>query len=170
MGASAYLANKSEREVFEAELARERREVEEHPEEEREELELFYQLKGFSEEEARMLAERLSQRPDQFLQTLAHEELGLSQERLPNPTFAAATGTVSTALGALVPVLPFFFVTGTLAIVISAVVSISAHFAVGAAKSLVTARSWWRSGLEMTVVAVLVAGLAYVVGTLFAGG
>lgn len=169
MGASAYLANKSEREVFEAELARERREIQEHPEEEREELELFYQLKGFSEEEAKLLATRLSERPEQFLQTLAAEELGLSENRLPNPAFAALTGTVSTAIGALPPVLPFLFFAGESALVASAVVSITAHFLVGAAKSLVTARSWWKSGFEMTVVAILVAGVAYLLGSLLHG-
>jgi vacuolar iron transporter family protein len=169
MGASASLANKSEREVFEAELARERREIQEHPEEEREELELFYQLKGFSEEEAKLLATRLSERPEQFLQTLAAEELGLSENRLPNPAFAALTGTVSTAIGALPPVLPFLFFAGESALVASAVVSITAHFLVGAAKSLVTARSWWKSGFEMTVVAILVAGVAYLLGSLLHG-
>jgi len=166
MGASAYLANKSEREVFEAELARERREIEEHPEEEREELELFYQLKGFSEEESRMLAGRLAERPEQFLHTLAAEELGLSEDRLPNPLFAAAIGTISTALGAVPPVLPFFFLTGGAALAASAIVSIIAHFIVGASKSLVTGRSWWKSGLEMTVVAILVAGIAYQLGSM----
>lgn len=166
MGASAYLANKSEREVFEAELGRERREIEEHPEEEREELELFYQLKGFSEDESRMLAERLAERPEQFLHTLAAEELGLSQDRLPNPLAAAATGTISTALGALPPVLPFIFLGGSTALIASAVVSIIAHFVVGASKSLVTTRSWWKSGFEMTVVAILVAGVAYLLGSL----
>ncbi|MHB0868534.1 MAG: VIT1/CCC1 transporter family protein [Chloroflexota bacterium] len=166
MGASAYLANKAEREVFEAELAREKREIEENPEEEREELELFYQLKGFTEEEARALVERMAEKPDQFLRTLAHEELGLSEERLPNPWLGALVGTLSTAFGALVPVLPFFFVVGTIGIAVSAAVSIAAHFAVGAAKSLVTLRSWWISGLEMTGVAILVAVIAYGLGHL----
>ena len=166
MGASAYLANKAEREVFEAELARERQEIQENPVEEREELELFYQLKGFTEEESRALAERMSQKPEQFLRTLAHEELGLSAERLPNPTFSALVGVASTGFGALVPVLPFFFLVGTLGIVVSAVVSILAHFAVGAAKSIVTLRSWWTSGMEMTGVALMVAILAYALGHL----
>ncbi|MGE5619906.1 MAG: VIT1/CCC1 transporter family protein [Sphingomonadaceae bacterium] len=164
MGASAYLANKAEKEVFEAELARERKEIEENPEEEREELELFYQLKGFTEEEARTLVERLSEKPDQFLRTLAHEELGLAEERLPNPNLAAVVGTVSTALGGMVPVIPFFFLSGTVGILVSLVVSIVAHFAVGASKSLVTLRSWWKSGLEMTAVALIVAIVAYGLG------
>lgn len=127
---------------------------------------MFHQPKGFSEEEARMLADRLAQWPDQFLQTLAHEELGLSEERLPKPTFAPTTGTLSTALGALPPILPFFFLEGSSALIASATVSILAHFAVGAAKSLVTARTWWKSGLEMTVVAILVASIAYAAGVL----
>jgi vacuolar iron transporter family protein len=164
MGASAYLANKAEREVFEAEISRERGEIEQNPEEEREELELFYQLKGFTEEESRALVERMAKNPDQFLRTLGQEELGLSEERLPNPTFSAVVGTVSTALGALVPVFPFFFLVGTMGIAVSAVISIAAHFAVGASKSLVTLRSWWRSGAEMTTVALIVAVIAYGLG------
>ena len=170
MGASAYLANKAEREVFEAEIARERQEIEENPEEEREELELFYQLKGFTEEESRTLVERLAEKPDQFLRTLAHEELGLSEERLPNPNFAAVVGSVSTGLGGIVPVIPFFFLAGTLGIIVSLIVSITAHFAVGASKSIVTLRSWWKSGLEMTAVALIVAVVAYAVGHALAIG
>src|SRR5260221_8810972 len=85
MGSGAFLATKSEREIYEAEIARERREIEEGQEEEREELTLFYQLKGFTEDEANLLATRLSEQPEQLLRTLAHEELGLSEENFPNP-------------------------------------------------------------------------------------
>lgn len=166
MGASAYLANKAEREVFEAEISRERQEIEDNPEEEREELELFYQIKGFSEEESRTMVERMAAKPEQFLKTLAHEELGLAEERLPDPNLAAVVGTVSTALGALVPVFPFFFLVGTTGIIVSAVVSIAAHFAVGASKSIVTMRKWWLSGAEMTGVALIVAAVAYGLGAL----
>ncbi|MGI5836781.1 MAG: VIT1/CCC1 transporter family protein, partial [Chloroflexota bacterium] len=170
MGASAYLANKAEREVFEAELAREREEIEENPEEEREEMELFYQLKGFTEDEARTMVDRLASQPEQFLRTLAHEELGLSEERLPNPNLAAFVGTVSTALGGIVPVLPFFFLVGEVGILVSLFISVLAHFAVGASKSIVTLRSWWKSGLEMTAVALIVAIVAHALGRALAIG
>lgn len=113
------------------------------------------------------MAERLAEQPERLLEVLAHEELGLSTERLPNPTRSAVSATVSTAVGALIPVLPFIFLTGQPALVISAIVSILAHFGVGAAKSIVTLRSWWLSGLEMTVVAVIVAVVTYAVGSLF---
>ena len=76
MGAGAYLSSKSQREVYESEVARERDEIEQDPHEEMLELELFYQLKGFSPEESRGMAERLQKEPKQFLRTLVQEELG----------------------------------------------------------------------------------------------
>jgi VIT1/CCC1 family predicted Fe2+/Mn2+ transporter len=80
------------------------------------------------------------------------------------------SATLSTAVGAFIPLIPFFFLRGMPAVVASGLVSIVAHFAVGAAKSLVTTRSWWASGLEMTVVGVLVGAVTYVVGILFGVG
>ena len=170
MGSGAYLAAKSEREVYEAELQREQRELDEHPEEEREELELFYQLKGFSPEEAALLVERLSQQPEQMLKTMAHEELGLAEAQFPNPWTSGVSAMLSTAVGAFIPLIPFFFIRGMPAVVASGIVSILAHFAVGAAKSLVTTRSWWASGMEMTTVGILVGAVTYAVGVLFGVG
>src|SRR4051812_30275871 len=169
MGAGAYLASKSEREVYEAEVSRERAEIEEDPHEELLELELFYQLKGFSAEEARTMAERIQKEPKQFLKTLVHEELGLSEENFPNPLRSTVSAAVSTAIGGFIPIIPFFFAVGTPAVIASFVISTLAHFAVGASKSLVTTRSWWASGAEMTVVGVLEAAITYGVGVAFAG-
>lgn len=168
MGSGAYLATKSEREVYEAEMARERREIEINPEQEQEELELFYELKGFKPEEAKMLAERLAEQPEQMLKTLAHEELGLSEATFPNPWRAAISATISTALGAFIPVIPFFFLNGIPALITSFFISTLAHFAVGASKVIVTGRSWWKSGTEMTVVGLGEAIITYVLGLLIA--
>ncbi len=167
MGSGAYLATKSEREVYEAEIAREQREIHEDPEHESEELALIYQIKGFSKEEAEHMARTIAAQPELFLTTMASEELGLSQRHFPNPWVALASATLSTALGAAIPVLPFFFTSGMPAVIASAVISTAAHFAVGAAKSLVTARSWVASGTEMTVVGVLEAAITYGLGLLF---
>jgi VIT1/CCC1 family predicted Fe2+/Mn2+ transporter/bacterioferritin (cytochrome b1) len=168
MGSSAYLASKSQREVYEGEIAREKAEIEENPEEERQELELFYQLKGFTEEEARTLVARIQEKPDHFLKTLVQEELGLSETTFPNPWKACLSATVSTAVGGVLPVLPFFFTRGTPAVLWAAALSILAHFGVGLAKSLVTTRPWWISGLEMTLVAVIAGGITYGLGLAFA--
>jgi len=166
MGSGAYLATKSEREVYEAEIERERQEIEANPEEEREEMELFYQLKGFSANESKTLVTKLAEQPDHLLKTLAHEELGLSEQTFPHPWRSALSATISTAVGAAVPVLPFFFWTGIEGLVISFVVSTLAHFAVGASKVLVTGRSWLKSGAEMTVVGVGEALITYSIGLL----
>jgi VIT1/CCC1 family predicted Fe2+/Mn2+ transporter/rubrerythrin len=168
MGSGAYLATKSEQEVHEAELGRERKEIKEHPEEEQEELSLFYQLKGFSEAEANAMAARMAENPEEMLRTLAHEELGLSERAFANPWQSAVSATVATAVGAAVPVLPYLFIGGFAALVTSFVISTLAHFAVGAAKVVVTGRSWWKSGLEMMVIGLGEAGITYGIGLLVA--
>jgi VIT1/CCC1 family predicted Fe2+/Mn2+ transporter len=166
MATGAFLAERSEAEVIEANVERERQEIAEHPDEERQELSLFYQLKGVDERTADELAERVSQNPEAMLQALAVEEFGASPHGADgdNAVQAAAAAGISTGLGAIVPVIPFIFTTGTVAIVIAAVISLVAHFLVGAAKSLVTLRSWWSAGLEMTLAGVIVGGATYIVG------
>jgi vacuolar iron transporter family protein len=168
MGAGAYLASKSEREVYESEVSRERAEIEEDPHEELLELELFYQLKGFSADEARTMAERIHEEPKQFLRTLVHEELGLSEETFPNPWRSTLSATVSTAVGGFIPIIPFFFTVGMPAVIASFVVSTLAHFAVGASKAFVTTRAWWASGAEMTIVGIIEAAVTYGLGLAFA--
>lgn len=168
MGAGAYLASKSEREVYEAEVARERAEIEEDPHEELIELELFYQLKGFTTDESRHMAERLQKDPRQFLRTLVHEELGLAEETFPNPLRSTISATLSTAVGGFIPVIPFFFTVGMPAVIASFVISTIAHFAVGASKAFVTARPWWATGLEMTAVGIVEAAITYGLGVAFA--
>ncbi len=169
MGAGAYLSSKSQREVYESEIAREQKEIEEDPHEELMELELFYQLKGFSPEEARTMAERLQKDPKQFLRTLVHEELGLDAATFPNPWRSTLSASVSTAIGGFIPIIPFFFTVGMPAVIASFVISTLAHFVVGASKSLVTNRSWWASGTEMTLVGILEAAITYGLGVAFAG-
>jgi VIT1/CCC1 family predicted Fe2+/Mn2+ transporter len=168
MGSGAYLATKSEKEVHEAELSRERKEIKEHPEEEQEELSLFYQLKGFSEAEANAMAARMAENPEEMLRTLAHEELGLSEQAFTNPWSSAVSATAATAVGAAVPVLPYLFTGGVTALAASFVISTLAHFAVGAAKVVVTGRSWWKSGLEMMVIGLGEAAITYGIGLLVA--
>jgi len=166
MGSGAYLASKAEREVNQAEIDRERRELETHPDEEMEELSLFYQLKGVPEEEANTLAMRLVAQPEQALRTLTSEELGFTDQALSNPWLEAVSATLSTALGAFIPIIPFFFTRGYPAIIASFVISTLAHFLIGAAKTIVTGLNPWKSGMEMTLVGLGEALTTYVLGLL----
>jgi VIT1/CCC1 family predicted Fe2+/Mn2+ transporter/rubrerythrin len=164
MATGAFLAERSEVEVAAANVERERQEIAAHPEEEKEELSLFYQLKGIDEQTANELAERMAEHPDAMLQAHSKEEFGAAAGGGGNPGQAALAAGVSTGLGAIVPVIPFMITTGTAAIIAAAVVSLLAHFLVGAAKSLVTLRSWWAAGLEMTLAGVIVGGATYLIG------
>ena len=166
MATGAFLAERSEVEMMEANVERERQEIAEHPEEEKEELSLFYQLKGIDEKTADELAERLSKQPDAMLEALSAEEFG-SVNSSRDPRQAAIAAGISTGLGAIVPVIPFIITTGTAAIVAAAIVSLLAHFLVGAAMSLVTLRSWWSAGLEMTLAGLIVGGAMYIIGLTF---
>jgi len=166
MAVGAYLAERSTAEVAAANIEGERKELVEHPEEEQDELSLFYQLKGLDRTEADELAKKLSGKPDAMLGALVSEEFGRVGTG-GNPVQAAIAAGISTGVGALIPVLPFFWLSGTPGVVWAAIVSLVAHFIVGAAKSLFTLRSWWASGLEMTIAGVIVGGATYVLGFLF---
>ena len=169
MATGAFLAERSEQEVAAANVERERQEIAEHPEEEKEELSLFYQLKGIDEKTADELAERMAEHPDAMLQALSAEEFGSAATGGGDPAQAALAAGVSTGLGAIVPVIPFMIGTGRAAILAAAIVSLVAHFLVGAAKSLVTLRTWWAAGLEMTLAGLIVGGATYLVGLALPG-
>jgi len=164
MGSGAYLAAKSEREIYEAEFAREREAVEFNEAEAREVLSLSYQIRGLPQDEADRFVEHLAKDKSQFVRTLAQERLNTTEEGLRKPLTSAISGALSTAIGATIPVIPFFFLSGYPAVIVAAIVSLMAHFAVGAAKSLITIRSWWASGLEMTFVGAVEGVVTYFIG------
>ncbi len=164
MGSGAYLAAKSEREIYEAEYAREEEAVALNEPEARELLSLTYQVRGLTAEDADRFVEHMAKDKKRLVQALARERLDTTEEGLSRPWTSAISGALSTAIGAFVPIIPFFFVSGLPAVVIAAIVSLVAHFAVGAAKSLITIRSWWSSGLEMTFVGALEGVVTYAIG------
>ena len=164
MGSGAYLAAKSEREIYEAEYAREREAVEYNESEARELLSLTYQVRGLTAEDADHFVGHIAENKEQLVEVLARERLHISEEGLSKPWVSATSGALSTAVGAFIPVIPFFFMSGIPAIVVAAIISLLAHFAVGASKSLVTIRSWWASGLEMTAIGAIEGVVTYIIG------
>ncbi|MGC8780486.1 MAG: VIT1/CCC1 transporter family protein, partial [Anaerolineae bacterium] len=122
--------------------------------------------KGVPEGEAQTLAARLMAQPESALQALNSEELGLSEQSYPDPWMAALSASLSTAVGAFIPIIPFFFASGYPAIIASFVISAASHFLIGAAKTVVTGLSPWRSGAEMTIVGLGEALITYLLGLL----
>jgi VIT1/CCC1 family predicted Fe2+/Mn2+ transporter/rubrerythrin len=170
MGSGAYLAAKSEREIYHAEIAREREAIQMNGPEARELLQLYYQVKGLPEEDAIHMVNHIASDPEQLLRALAAERLGSSEGALSNPIVSATSGALSTAVGAMIPVIPFFWMSGLRAVIAAAIVSLAAHFAVGAAKSLITVRSWWSSGMEMTAIGAVEGAVTYGIGILLGKG
>jgi VIT1/CCC1 family predicted Fe2+/Mn2+ transporter len=167
MAMGEWISVQSARELFGRQIAIERDELEEVPDEEAEELALIYEAKGMEPEQAKELAARQMANKDSALDTLAREELGIDPEELGgSATQAAATSFVLFALGAIVPVLPFFFGGGTTAVVVSAALAAVALFGIGAAITLMTGRSVWRSGMRQVLIGGAAAALTYGVGRL----
>ena len=163
MGSSGFLAAKSEQEVYAHEIAMERDEIALMPELERDELALIYQAKGMGEEEAHRLATEALADPERMLREKVQEELGIGEAKMSPLREGWVTGS-ATAVGALIPVVPFLFGWGAAAVVVSFVISMLSHFLVGAARSVFTGRSVFRSGLDMFVVGLGVAAAGYLVG------
>ncbi len=163
MGASGYLAAQSEREVYQHEISMERQEIEMMPEVERDELALLYEAKGMDPNAARQLATDVMQDPARMLQEQVQEELGIG-ELAASPLREGWITGLATAVGALIPVFPFFLFEGRTAIVVAFVVAMLSHFLVGAARSVFTGRGMWRSGLDMFVVGLGVAVVGYFAG------
>jgi VIT1/CCC1 family predicted Fe2+/Mn2+ transporter len=170
MGSGAYLAAKSEREIYLAEMEREREAIRMNAPEARELLSLYYQVKGLPEAEADHMVNHIASDPDHMLRALSSERLGTSEEALSNPMVSAISGALSTAVGATIPIIPFFFMHGVPAVIAAAIISLAAHFAVGAAKSLITVRSWWASGTEMTIIGAVEGVVTYGIGILLGKG
>ena len=163
MGSSGYLAAKSEQEVYANEISMERDEIALMPEVERDELALIYEAKGMSADSAHALATEVMADPQRMLEEQVQEELGIGDPHMSPLREAWVTG-LATGIGAFIPVFPFLIWSGTTAIVLAFIVSMASHWVVGAARSVFTGRSVFRSGLDMFVVGLGVAVVGYFVG------
>ena len=167
MGAGEYVSMRVQREVFERLIHLEAHELDSDPEGERDELVDIYVGKGFSHALAERVAEEVHRDPELALDVHAREELGLDPDGgLGSPWAAAGSSFAMFSIGAIVPLVPFFFTQDIPAVLISSVVAGLTLFGVGAGVSYLTGRPVWFSGMRMLVIGALAAGITYGVGTL----
>ncbi|MEV4798950.1 VIT1/CCC1 transporter family protein [Nonomuraea sp. NPDC049421] len=162
MAGGEYVSVASQRELAQAEIAVERRELAHHPEDEQAELAQTFVDKGVTPALAAEVARQISRNPERALEVHSRNELGVVPGELPSPVVAAVSSFVSFAVGAALPLLPYLF--GARELAISAVVSCCALFAAGALVSAVTARSWWYSGLRQLLVGAVAAAVTFALG------
>lgn len=165
MAAGEYVSVRSQREMYEYQIALEREEIAEYPEEEAEELALIYEARGVALAQAREVSQALLAHPDQALDVLSREELGLNPADLGSPWGAAAASFLSFAAGAAVPLVPLLIdLTGRRALAATAVLTVIALFTVGLALSLFTGRQALRGALRMVLIGGGAGAVAFWVG------
>jgi VIT1/CCC1 family predicted Fe2+/Mn2+ transporter/rubrerythrin len=170
MAASGFLAARSEQEVHEHELALEEAELRLMPEAEKDELAGFYMAMGLTKDEAHTVANRLMQKPQAALTQLSREELGIDPTAQSNPLQEGVRTGIATGLGAVIPILPFLFLSGAAAVWTGVAVSMLAHWLVGASRAVFTGRPALRSGFEMFAVGMGVALVTFLLGKLLGIG
>lgn len=168
MAFGAYISTKSEIEHHHSEIERERQEVREFPEVEREELKQLYREKApFTEEELDIILDRITSNPETFVDVMMKEELGLFEDRFESPYKVALIMFIAFSFGGLFPILPFLLVPNPYeGLIAASIVTYLALFAVGVWKTSFTTRHWLSSGLEMVGVGLLAAVVPYILGDL----
>jgi VIT1/CCC1 family predicted Fe2+/Mn2+ transporter len=167
MAAGEYLSVRSQRELFEYQIGLEKEELKQYPEEEARELALIYEAKGILAADAKRIADQIVTKPEQALDALAREELGLNPSDLGSPWGAAFFSFFAFALGAMVPLVPYFFMNSLQAFWPSIVLSVLALFGVGAAISLFTGKSALKGALRMAIVGGGAGALTFAIGHFF---
>jgi vacuolar iron transporter family protein len=175
MAAGEYLGSKSQREIYDAQIAEEEREVRERPLEAEAEIAYLFTTEGMSEEDAWATAATIGRYPRSLLATMVAKELGLTVEddRREDTEGSPLRGSVvmgaAFAAGAVVPVLPFLVTDGLQALSIATGLTGAVLFAIGAVKSRWTHRSWLWSGLEIVSLAAFAGVAGYLFGTVLPG-
>ncbi len=164
MASGEYVSVRSQREMFEYQIGLEKDELDAYPEEEAMELALIYEARGLDADKARELADTVISDPERALDALAREELGLNPDELGSPWGAAISSFLAFGFGALVPLVPYFFGHGERNLEWTVGLTLLSLFGVGAATSLFTGRSAWRSGLRMVLIGGAAGAVTYALG------
>jgi VIT1/CCC1 family predicted Fe2+/Mn2+ transporter len=177
MGAGAYISSKSQLEVARAEVERESQELTAYPERELEELVQLFEEEGLPEDDARVVAEKIAQRPTAMLNAMTQKEMGLSLDSNA-PIREGAVMALAFLVGAIVPIAPWFLagVSGgarldgfdlSPALLMSVVVTAMTLFVLGAGKARIAHSSMLRGGLEIMGIGILAAVFGFLLGSLF---
>ncbi len=165
MALGEWISVKSSQELYENQMQLEADELEANPEGEEKELALIYMTKGIAEDQAKAMAKDIMQDKEKAHMILVKEELGINAEDLQGSAMEAAlTSFFLFALGAIIPVIPFFFATGMKAIIISTCLSALGLFGIGAAITLFTGKNVWYSGMRQVLFGLMAAGITFGIG------
>ncbi len=165
MALGEWISVKSSQELYENQMQLELEELETNPEGERKELKLIYMAKGIPELEANRIVNELMSDKKLAHSILVKEELGINAEELKGSAMEAALSSFFLfAIGAIIPVLPFFFWSGMNAIIFSTCFSAAGLFLIGAAITLFTGRNVLFSGFRQVIFGLAAAAITFIIG------
>ncbi len=165
MAAGEYVSMKAQAELVERELEIERRSIARQPQAETNELAAIYRNRGIDPEHATTMAEAVMADPEVALEVHAREELGVNPDDTGDPTAAAASSFVAFAIGAILPLLPWFFIEGNSAVILSTLIGLVAAGGVGVALSYFTERSAVRTAARQMGWATLACSVTWIIGS-----
>jgi len=166
MAAGEYMSSRSQREIFLAQIEKERDEVNERPGESEAEVAYLFEAEGLSEASAKRVAAELAREPRSLLKTMVEKELGLVIESGPGALQGALVLAATFAVASVIPIGPFLFLPVRTALVVAIAISAIVMFALGVVKSRFTRRPWLRAGLEIVGLVALASVGGFVVGTI----
>jgi len=166
MAAVAYTSTKAAHEFYESQLEREKKEIQDIPHMEVQEIRDIYYKKGFRGKQLESIVKKITSNKKLWLETMMTEELKLFPEDYEKPVKSAAIVGLSAVVGSLVPVIPFFIFNVRMGMWSALILSVIPLFIVGSAKAKVTIGDWKKSGLEMAIVGTVAALVGYFVGSL----
>lgn len=167
MALGEWISVKSSQELYENQMKIEMEELETNPEGEMKELALIYMAKGIPEEQAYRMGAEIMKDKSQAHEILVQEELGINAEELKGSAVEAAVYSfILFSIGAVIPVLPFMFISGMNAVIISVSLSAAGLFLIGAAITLFTGRNVWHSGFRQVLFGLAAAAITFGIGKL----
>ncbi len=164
MAAVAYTSVKAQRDFYYKELAREKWEIKNMPDAERQEIRDIYLAKGFKGKQLEDIVDGICSDEERWLDEMMTNELHLSESKDLNPAREGVVVGFSAVIGSFVPLTSFFFFSATAAVMPSLIVSTIVLFATGAYKGHTTIGPWWKTGLEMAVIGMAAAFIGYAIG------
>lgn len=167
MGAVAYTSALSQQDYYESERNEEIREMREIPDREREEIRQIYERKGFSGDILNQIVETITADHKTWLDTMMSEELRLEEVKTETILKSSLVVTITTAIGHLIPLLPFFFFPHATSLLLAIIFSAIVLFLVGWYQAVSLVGSWWKSGLRMLLIGLGAAFIGFAVAKLF---
>jgi vacuolar iron transporter family protein len=162
MATGEFTSVSSQRELTQAEIAIERRELDRNPDEELRELTLMYEGKGLRPELAAEVAREITAKPEVAWRVHVREELGVDPDDLPSPWTAAGSSFISFTVGAFLPLLPYLL--GATSLLAASVLAAVGLFTAGALTARFTARNWLFSGTRQLLLGAFAAAVTFGIG------